>query len=88
MLLEINCSVEHYMEFLNKAEAQGVKPDFDMHGADQNSSFGLTGSIEEVSEGETTEYDTYIDEDGNENYVETHTTNKFVDLDAQEDEDV
>ena len=39
MLLEINCSVEHFIDFLTKAEEQDVKPDFRMHGADENSSF-------------------------------------------------
>lgn len=64
MLLEVNCSVEHYMEFLDKAEAQGVKPDFDMHGADENSSFGLDG--DNIDAENVVESETYIDENGNE----------------------
>ena len=39
MLLEINCSVNHFIDFLNRAEEQDVRPDFKMHGADENSSF-------------------------------------------------
>lgn len=45
MLLEVNCSVEHFMDFLNNAEKAGVKPDFDMHGADENSSFGSVADV-------------------------------------------
>ena len=39
MLLEVNCSVNHFIDFLGKAEDQGVRPDFRMHGADEESSF-------------------------------------------------
>ena len=42
MLLEISCSVEHFMNFLEQAEKFGLKPDFDMRGADISSGFGST----------------------------------------------
>ena len=50
MLLEINCNVDHYMEFLQKAEEAGIKPDFDMRGADEHSGFGLAGQPDEPIE--------------------------------------
>lgn len=46
MLLEVKCSIADYMDFLDKAEAAGVKPGFDMHGADENSSFSLVANAQ------------------------------------------
>ena len=47
MLLEVKCTVEHFQEFLNKAEEAGIRPDFDMHGADENSSFGSVAYVDD-----------------------------------------
>ena len=43
MLLEVSCTVAEFNEFLNAAETAGVVPSFDMHGADEYSTFHVEG---------------------------------------------
>ena len=43
MLLEVSCTVKEYSDFLTSAEEAGVIPGFDMHGADEYSSFHVNG---------------------------------------------
>ena len=53
MLLEVKCSVDQFNAFLSQAEEAGVRPNFDMHGADEISSFSLvTDHTEEEIEAE------------------------------------
>lgn len=65
MLLEINCDLEHFMGFLDKVEAAGIKPDFEMHGADENSSFSSTAQSvpKETTEESTEDNDEEVVED-------------------------
>ena len=54
MLLEVSCSLDHFEEFINKCKAADILVDFDIHAADQNSSF--------KSEGEKASEEVIIDE--------------------------
>lgn len=43
MLLEVSCTTSEFNEFLSRAEEAGIVPSFDMHGADEYSSFHVEG---------------------------------------------
>lgn len=49
MLLEISCDIEHFENFINKCKSAGLTVDFDIHAADQNSSFRCEGEVPQLN---------------------------------------
>lgn len=43
MLLEVSCTVKDFMDFMDKVSEAGIPIEFDMHGADEYSSFHVEG---------------------------------------------
>lgn len=75
MLLEVSCTTAEFNDFLSLAEAAGIVPSFDMHGADEFSSFHVEGQKPD----EDLRPDTHVESSslGNEETIGKPSTSRY-----------